>query len=104
MAYNGQQNGDIRATLALSQEEARNGTSRTLNMPGGRQVVVPIPAGIGNGQEIRLEGQGEPSAYGGSRGSLILTIAIAPAENFGSQGFPREGADSPTSVAKTPVS
>jgi DnaJ C terminal domain len=101
MAYDGQQNGDIRATLALSQEEARDGTNRTLNLPGGRQVVVPIPAGTHDGQELRLAGQGEPSASG-SRGSLILTIAIAPAENFGTQGFPQEGTDFPTVFSDTP--
>src|SRR5437667_10647693 len=96
MAYDGQQNGDIRATLALSQEEAGTGTSRTLNLPGGRQLIIPVPAGTRDGQEIRLEGQGEPSAYGGARGALILRIAIAPAENFGSQGFPQQGTDFPT--------
>lgn len=101
MAYDGRQNGDIRATLALSQEEARDGTNRTLNLPGGRQVVVPIPAGTHDGQELRLAGQGELAASG-SRGSLILTIAIAPAENFGTQGFPQEGTDFPTVFSDTP--
>ncbi len=92
MTYEGQQSGDIRATLALSREEAMNGTSRTLNLPGGRQIVVPVPAGIRDGQEIRLEGQGQPSMYGG-RGTLILTIALVPAqgqvheENFGRQPY-----------------
>ena len=102
MAYDGQQNGDICATLALSQEEARDGTSRTLNLPGGRQVVVPIPAGTHDGQELRLTGQGELSASG-SRASLILTIAIAPAENFGTQGFPQAGTDFPTVFSDTPL-
>ncbi len=102
MAYDGQQNGDIRATLALSQEEARSGTSRTLNLPGGRQVVVPIPAGAYDGQELHMAGQGEPSASG-SRGSLILTIAIAPAEKFGTQGFSPAGTDFPTLFSDTPL-
>lgn len=101
MAYNGQQNGDIRATLALSQEEASNGTTRTLNLPGGRQVVIPIPAGSYDGQEIRLPGQGE-FIGAGTRGSLILTIAIAPAEYFGSQNFPQPGTDFPTIFSETP--
>ncbi len=102
MAYDGRQNGDIRATLALSQEEARDGTNRTLNLPGGRQVVVPIPAGTHDGQELRLAGQGELAASG-SRGSLILTIAIAPAENFGTQGFSPAGTDFPTLFSDTPL-
>jgi hypothetical protein len=101
MAYNGQQSGDVHATLALSQFEAMNGTSRTLTLPGGRQVVVPIPAGTREGQEIRLEGQGQPSAYG-SRGALILTVTFAPAENYGSQSFPNAGTDFPTELVQAP--
>ncbi len=107
MTYEGQQSGDIRATLALSREEAMNGTSRTLNLPGGRQIVVPVPAGIRDGQEIRLEGQGQPSMYGG-RGTLILTIALVPAqgqvheENFGRQPYAQPESDSPTEFISTP--
>lgn len=101
MAYNGQQSGDIHATLALSQSEAINGTSRVLTLPEGRQVVVPIPAGTREGQEIRLEGQGQPSAYG-SRGALILTITFSPAENYGSQSFPNVGTDFPTELVPAP--
>ena len=101
MAYSGQQSGDIHATLALSQSEAMKGTSRVLTLPGGRQVVVPIPAGVREGQEIRLEGQGQPSTYG-SWGALILTIALAPAENYGSQSFPNSGSDFPTAMVQAP--
>lgn len=102
MAYEGLQNGDVRAPLALSQAEAREGTTRTLNLPGGQQVVVPVPPGAYNGQEIRLEGQGQPSAYGGSRGALILTIAIAAGENFGPQAYHQSGTDSPTEFMQSP--
>ena len=101
MAYDGQHSGDIRATLAMRRAEAANGTSRVLNLPGGRQVVVPVPAGIKDGQEIHLEGQGQPTNYGG-RGTLILTIALAPAESFGSQPFPNPGTDFPTEMVQLP--
>ena len=70
---------DIRATLAISQAEAQTGTTRTLNLPRGRRISVPIPSGIPNGQVIRFEGQGESSASG-QTGALILTITIAPLE------------------------
>lgn len=75
--------GDMRATLALSQAEAQTGSSRTLNLPGGRRITVPIPAGIHDGQEIRIAGQGEPTFQGGPAGDLILTVAIAPAAQAG---------------------
>ena len=69
--------GEIRATLALSQAEAQTGTNRTLNLPGGRRITVSIPPGIFNGQEMRLAGQGEPVYQSGPAGDLILTISIA---------------------------
>src|SRR5712692_250790 len=69
---------DIRATLAISTAEALHGTSRMLTLPGGRRVTVVVPVGAYDGQIIRLEGQGDPSSSGGSRGALILTLAIHP--------------------------
>src|SRR5713226_3723991 len=69
--------GEIRATLALSQAETQTGTSRTLNLPGGRRITVSIPPGVFNGQELRLAGQGEPVYQSGPAGDLILTISIA---------------------------
>src|SRR6266581_2298813 len=97
-----QQIGDLRATLALSQAEALTGTRRTLNLPGGHQVTVPILAGIRDGQQIRLEGQGAPNSTGESRGALILTIAIAHAEQSGSQSSPPEEIDRPTQMIQAP--
>ncbi len=66
---------DIRATLAVSREEVATGTTRILNLPGGRRITVPIPSGIPDGQVIRLEGLGE-AASDGSSGALVLTISI----------------------------
>lgn len=101
MAFQGQQSGDIRATLALSQAEADAGTMRTLNLPGGRQIFVSVPAYTRNGQEIRLEGQGELTPTG-QRGALILTIAIAAAENFGSSAYPLPEEAARTDFIPTP--
>ena len=75
MALEGQQDGDIRAVLALSRAEALAGTKRTLTLPEGQQIVIPVPAGIRNGQEIRLEGRGQPSRNG-RKGALVLSIAL----------------------------
>jgi flagellar basal body-associated protein FliL len=84
MAYEGPQSGDIRATLALSQSEAQTGSSRTLTLPGGRRINVPVRAGIQNGEQILLKGMGEPAWSGGPAGDLILTVAIASSEQYGS--------------------
>jgi len=79
MANEWPRNGDVRAILALSQAEALTGTRRSLKLPGGRKIVVSVPAGIHDGQKIRLEGLGRPSLNGG-RGTLILTVSLATAE------------------------
>src|SRR5215469_10308097 len=71
---------DIRAALVISEAEARTGTNRILTLLGGRQVPVSVPAGIQDGQMIRLEGQVEPASDSYGKGALILTITIAPHE------------------------
>ena len=71
--------GDIRATVAISREEATTGTTRNLNLPGGRRITVPLPSGMPDGQVIRLEGQGERTDDG-TTGALVLTIAVTPDE------------------------
>jgi serine/threonine protein kinase len=71
--------GDIRATVAISKQEATTGTTRNLNLPGGRRMTVPIPSGVPDGQVIRLENQGERTSTG-TTGALVLTIAVVPDE------------------------
>src|SRR6266567_3335466 len=71
---------DIRAALVISEAEALTGTNRILTLLGGRQVPVSVPAGIQDGQIIRLEGQVEPASDRDVKGALILTITIAPPE------------------------
>ncbi len=100
--YYGQQGGDLRATLAISQNEARYGTTRMLNLPDGRVIPITIPPGIHSGQEIRLEGQGQQTTSGGPLGALILTVSIPAAENFGSQPYPLGGTDTPTEFIAPP--
>ena len=44
----------------------------------GRPITVRIPAGVSNGQKIKLKGKGAPSAQGGSPGDLIVTVTVPP--------------------------
>lgn len=73
--------GELHATLAISRAEAQTGTTRRLTLPGGRQVSVSVPAGVGDGTTLRLEGQGTPYYAGGPAGPLVLTITILAAEH-----------------------
>ncbi len=68
---------DVHAPLVISEAEALSGTHRILTLLGGRQVPVTVPAGIQNGQIIRLEDQVEPASDHDLKGALILTISIA---------------------------
>lgn len=43
-----------------------------------KSLNVKIPAGVGDGQRIRLKGQGTPGENGGPAGDLWLVIRIAP--------------------------
>lgn len=49
-------------------------------------VEVTVPAGIDNGQQIRLSGQGEAGANGGPYGDLYLVFRVAPSKEFLREG------------------
>ncbi|MFP3588812.1 DnaJ C-terminal domain-containing protein, partial [Paraburkholderia sp. SIMBA_055] len=53
-------------------------TTKTLN--------VRIPAGVTDGERIRLKGQGAPGSGGGANGDLFLTIRMAPHPLFDVEG------------------
>ncbi|TMD62294.1 MAG: hypothetical protein E6I91_16480 [Chloroflexi bacterium] len=72
--------GDLYATLAITELEARDGTSRSIRLPDDRQTSVVVPPGAYEGQVISLEGLGEPAFPGGLRGTLTLTLTIIPAK------------------------
>jgi molecular chaperone DnaJ len=43
---------------------------------------VPIPAGVDDGTQIRLGGEGEPGINGGPRGDLYLVLHVKPHRYF----------------------
>jgi DnaJ-class molecular chaperone len=49
-------------------------------------LEVKIPPGIDDGKKIRLRGQGEPGAAGGTPGDVLLTVRIEPHPHFHRQG------------------
>jgi curved DNA-binding protein len=70
-----------RAVLEIDLEEAFRGATRTLELQS-RQVKVTIPAGVTEGQQLRLAGQGETVGSGGRAGDLYLEIRIRPHKLF----------------------
>ncbi|MCA9601748.1 MAG: molecular chaperone DnaJ [Polyangiales bacterium] len=55
--------------------------------PKERKVKVTIPAGIDDGQTLRLAGQGEPSMNGGPAGHLYVRVHVEQDERFQRDGF-----------------
>lgn len=70
--YRGQ---DFNAELHLSLRDAHKTHQQTLTV-NGKQVRITIPAGIANGQVIKLRGHGAPGANGGPNGDLYITFVI----------------------------
>jgi curved DNA-binding protein len=68
---------DLSASVSVDLEMAIKGGTQRIAV-GGRTLNVKIPAGVGDGQRIRLSGQGEPGQGGGAAGHLYLEIHIKP--------------------------
>ncbi|GEK79934.1 DnaJ C-terminal domain-containing protein [Agrococcus baldri] len=66
---------DITARAALGFTSAVQGDTLKLTV-GGKTMTVKIPAGVHDGQKIKLAGRGDPSTTGGEPGDLILTVQV----------------------------
>jgi DnaJ-class molecular chaperone len=67
---------DVAATVEVPLTDAVKGGRVVVSLPSGKRLEVAIPAGIEEGQQIRLKGQGEPSSFGGQAGDAIVTLHI----------------------------
>jgi molecular chaperone DnaJ len=67
---------DVTATTTLDFTTAIAGDTVKLSQGNGRPVNVRIPAGVADGQKIRLRGRGEQSPDGGESGDLVVTVHV----------------------------
>jgi DnaJ-class molecular chaperone len=76
---------DLHASLTITLADAAKGTKTRVHLPTGKDVEVKIPAGIASGQQIRLKGQGWPSAAA-KAGDALITVNVAPHPVFTPDG------------------
>jgi DnaJ-class molecular chaperone len=75
---------NVAAALTVTLSDAAHGATQRIRLPSGKDVEVKIPAGLANGQQIRLRGQG--AAGPGGTGDLLITVSIAPHPIFTLEG------------------
>ena len=76
---------DLHASLTIDLADAAKGTKTRVHLPTGKDVEVKIPAGLLSGQQIRLKGQGWPSANA-RPGDALITVNVAPHPLFAPDG------------------
>jgi curved DNA-binding protein len=72
---------DYNAELHLSLTDAFRTHQQTLTV-NGKNIRITIPAGVENGQVIKLKGYGGPGVNGGPAGDLYITFSIADHPGF----------------------
>ena len=77
---------DLHYRLSIQFLDAINGATRRLTLPEGESLDVTIPAGIQEGQSLRLRGKGAPSTGGGENGDALVEISIHPHRFFTRHG------------------
>ena len=89
---------DTSGQVEITLEEAFRGTERRLSLqrmavdergrvqPATQQLNVRIPAGVVDGQRIRVAAQGQPGAGGGPAGDLFLEVRFLPHRWFRAEG------------------
>jgi molecular chaperone DnaJ len=86
--YGGPSRGaDVTANTTLDFLTAIRGETVSLQMQSGRETKVKIPAGVDDGQKIKLKGKGQPSADGGEAGDLVITVTVRKHPIFEREGL-----------------
>jgi curved DNA-binding protein len=76
--YKGQ---DYNSEVHLTLEEAYTTHKQTFSV-NGKSIRITVPAGVADGQTIKLNGQGAPGSNGGPNGDLYITFTVANNAQF----------------------
>jgi len=77
---------DVAVSVNVPLAMAAGGGSTRVALPTGKTLDVAIPAGVEDGKQIRLRGQGRPGARNAQTGDAIVTIHYAPHPLFKVEG------------------
>lgn len=67
---------DVTAHTTIDFITATKGETITLQSSDGKPIKVKIPAGVADGQKIKLRGKGQASPDGGESGDIVLTVSV----------------------------
>jgi DnaJ-class molecular chaperone len=84
---------DVQASIDLGLAEAALGAEKGIVLEPdteARKVTVRIPAGVNDGETIRVPGQGRPGKNGGPSGDLLLQVRLLPHPVFRRNGIDLE--------------
>ncbi|HEY2405725.1 MAG TPA: J domain-containing protein [Polyangiaceae bacterium] len=74
---------DVASEVVVDFESALRGAELKLRVQdGGEEVTVRVPPGAGDGDKVRIAGQGAPAPFGGPPGDLLLTIRVGKHPHF----------------------
>lgn len=65
---------DVEANARISFKDAFNGTERSVTLPSGKTTKIRIPAGVKDGQKLKLRGKGQQGP--GGAGDLIVHVFV----------------------------
>jgi len=77
---------DVRYRLEVDFLDAARGAKKRVTMPDGRSLDINIPAGVEDGQSLRLKGQGEAGIGGGPAGDVYVEVSVKPHPVFEREG------------------